>query len=121
MPTWVLVTLEHGDQMTDQSFKNKTWKTLLKGFKMWAKTVCGEIFGSLNEVTWTVNGPDDPFVCFFVALPELVSRRRWGEKLESERYTGITSPAEGISCSHSFSSGASSVRRQMKGNNFNNI
>lgn len=51
MPTWVLVTLEHDDQMTDQSFKNKTWKTLLKGFKMWAKTVCGEIFGSLNEVT----------------------------------------------------------------------
>lgn len=89
---------------------------------MWAKIVRGEIFGSLNEVAWAANGPDDPFfLFFFVALPELVSRRRWGERLESERYTGITSPAEGISCSPSFSSGASSVRRQMKGNNFNNI
>lgn len=58
----------HDDQMTDQSFKNKTWKTLLKGFKMWAKTVCGEIFGSLNEVTWTVNGPDDPFVFLWLSL-----------------------------------------------------
>lgn len=35
-------------------------------------------------------GPTIPLFVFFVALPELVSRRRWEEKLESERYTGIT-------------------------------
>lgn len=87
MPTWVLVTLEDDDQPKQtKALKTKRGKLVWKkGLKMWAITVCGEIFGSLNKVAWTVNGPDDPFVCFFVALPELVSRRRWGEKLESEK------------------------------------
>lgn len=35
---------------------------------MWAKIVRGEIFGSLNEVAWAANGPDDPFFLFFLWL-----------------------------------------------------